>query len=126
MAYTLKITDPHGTRTESYPTLEMAERAFRVLSEYSTVTKEWGKFEVMALIVVTDGTEEGIEEVLQHWTLGMVETVEEGLELIRQREERTCELEDLGQGYWKRASDKPAADDTMDIWLIEEIAQDAS
>lgn len=41
MTYTLTITDIHGTRTETYPTLEMAERAFRVLSEYSIVTKNW-------------------------------------------------------------------------------------
>lgn len=37
-AFILTITDIHGTREEPYPTREMAERAVRVLSEYSTVT----------------------------------------------------------------------------------------
>ena len=33
--YILTITDVHGTRQEPYSTRETAERAIRVLSEYS-------------------------------------------------------------------------------------------
>jgi hypothetical protein len=43
MTYSLTITDLLGTRIETYPTLEMAERAYRVLTDYSetNVTKKW-------------------------------------------------------------------------------------
>lgn len=85
-------------------------------------------FEVMAIIAITDGTEEGIEEVLQHWTLATVETIEEGIAIIREdmAKERTAEVEDLGQGYYKREGEQPTPNGLMDMWLIEEVAQNAS